>query len=361
MYYKQSEKQLHFNKQEHVIPAALGGIQKLENGVVSDEANERFSKIELNAIRNSPININRMRFGPGKRGSLNLKKLKNPIMKVLSKNGDDKIEFPLGFIFLGKSYVIPQVFLDFNDENNSFIPLYICSKFEGKSEFDINSDFKKRLIQFLKNKKRIYKLINMPFETKRHFIGIGYYRGKWYASTSHKFINMDILAQYLLPTLIKQVQENSETIGTPRSETIIDSAFKYKDQFTLDTKGFYFLYLKTAFNTLAFFKGTDFVCDEIFDEIRNSILSLSDIDKFIESDKIFIESNIRNKINKFPHLSHYVILCARKNNLTAYVSFYGEQPCIIKITDEYHGDNFIHGLICDHKKRKEFLLEDFNT
>ncbi|MFJ7738750.1 hypothetical protein ACIQ2D_20780 [Lysinibacillus sp. NPDC097287] len=30
IYYKQTDQQLHFDKEEHVIPAGLGGIEKLK-------------------------------------------------------------------------------------------------------------------------------------------------------------------------------------------------------------------------------------------------------------------------------------------------------------------------------------------
>lgn len=83
IYYKKTEPDLRFDKEEHIIPAGLGGIHKLEKGSVSDEANEKFSKIETVALRNSIIGFNRMNFGPGKRGSLNVKKIKSPVMRVL--------------------------------------------------------------------------------------------------------------------------------------------------------------------------------------------------------------------------------------------------------------------------------------
>ena len=66
IYYKKSEQHLRFDKEEHVIPAGLGGIQKLQRGTVSDEANEKFSKLETVVLRNSFIGLNRMNNGPGK-------------------------------------------------------------------------------------------------------------------------------------------------------------------------------------------------------------------------------------------------------------------------------------------------------
>ncbi len=42
VYYKDAEG-LRFEKQEHIIPAFLGGKKMLDQGVVSDQANELFS------------------------------------------------------------------------------------------------------------------------------------------------------------------------------------------------------------------------------------------------------------------------------------------------------------------------------
>lgn len=51
IYLKKSEPDVRFTKREHVIPAGLGGIAKLSLGVVSDEANEYFSPLEMETLR----------------------------------------------------------------------------------------------------------------------------------------------------------------------------------------------------------------------------------------------------------------------------------------------------------------------
>lgn len=359
IYYKKTDQYLQFDKGEHIIPAGLGGIQKLEKGTVSDEANEKFSKLETVALRNSFIAVNRMNFGPGKRGSLNVKKIKSPVMRLLKQEGESVVEFLLGFIFAGQSYIIPQIILDFDDEENTFTPMYMSTTLNEQSIDEFQIGLNKKLIQFLKNKKRLYKLVHMPFETIKHFINIGYYEGKWYAATSHKVINMDFLAQdLLLPMLKEMMQESNGNKELSKPEILNELRFNYKDKLNTDIATFYFLYLKTAFNALTFFKGTNYVCNEIFDEIRESIIDLKNISKFIYSDKCFFDSKIEAYVNDFPDKAHYVILCAKENKLIAYVSFYGEQPGKVILTDKYQGEDFIKGLICDWKNRKEIRLED---
>ena len=82
VYYKDAEG-LRFEKQEHIIPAFLGGKKMLDQGVVSDQANELFSGIEKHVSMESFININRMFLGPGKRGSKNPKKSGNAKVSVM--------------------------------------------------------------------------------------------------------------------------------------------------------------------------------------------------------------------------------------------------------------------------------------
>lgn len=82
VYYKDAEG-LRFEKQEHIIPAFLGGKKMLDQGVVSDQANELFSGIEKHVSMESFININRMFLGPGKRGSKNPKKSGNAKVSVV--------------------------------------------------------------------------------------------------------------------------------------------------------------------------------------------------------------------------------------------------------------------------------------
>ena len=75
VYYKDAGG-LRFEKQEHIIPAFLGGKKMLDQGVVSDQANELFSGIEKHVSMESFINIDRMFFGPGKKRKQKSKKIR---------------------------------------------------------------------------------------------------------------------------------------------------------------------------------------------------------------------------------------------------------------------------------------------
>lgn len=97
IYLKTDENQT-FDKEEHIFPAGLGGIEKLPKGYVSDYVNgEVFSKLELIFMRESIIAIDRMFLGPGKRGNLSKKKETKSKMAIYC-NSNNKDDISLGYI-----------------------------------------------------------------------------------------------------------------------------------------------------------------------------------------------------------------------------------------------------------------------
>lgn len=356
IYYKDSDN-LRFDKQEHVIPAGLGGKRMLEKGIVSDEANEKFSKVELVVLRNSIIGLNRMNNGPGKRGSLNLNKVKNPIMRVIKPDSYySQMEFLLGFIFMGKSVVIPQLTTYFDHQSITY--KYIAADINIPSVDDLQTEMNDKLIQFFKNKNRKYKLVTMPFNTDKLFIHIGFYQKNWYVATSMKGKPLlDVLAHELLPSLYKLKEKSKNQKMLSKVEFIEEVNFKFEDSLDMDFKSFYFLYLKTAFNALAYFKGAAFVLNNDFDEIRDSIIEVGDSGKFARLKEKHEQPKIEAYIEKFPNKAHYVIIFSEDNILSAYVSFYGETPAVIALGCRYEGEFFIDGLICDWENAEETRLK----
>ncbi len=108
IYRKTGEPSLHFTSREHVFPAGIGGNTTLQVGVVSDEANETFSPIELNFMRHSIISVFRQFAGPGKRGSLGPERATQSEVQVMHSVdlGDKPV---LAYASLGVPHVIPQV------------------------------------------------------------------------------------------------------------------------------------------------------------------------------------------------------------------------------------------------------------
>ena len=97
--------ELTYKNQEHIFPAGLGGKQMLPKGVVSDQANRLFSPLELKLMRHSLLAIDRMFFGPGKRGSRNPSKASKSVVNVGLQ--DDGLPV-LCYTAAGNPYNIPQ-------------------------------------------------------------------------------------------------------------------------------------------------------------------------------------------------------------------------------------------------------------
>jgi hypothetical protein len=114
IYLFNKNERLTYTKKEHVISAGIGGKRTLPRGYVSDQANELFSKYELMCLRHSPLQIARARHGPGKRGSYNIDDIDVPDVFSLQAshvNPSEKYVCPLGFLFLDKAYILPQVII----------------------------------------------------------------------------------------------------------------------------------------------------------------------------------------------------------------------------------------------------------
>lgn len=359
IYYKKSEG-LRFTKQEHIIPAGLGGKQMLGKGVVSDQANERFSKTELKVLRDSFIGLNRMNNGPGKRGSLKLKKVKNPTVTVIkSDSANHKIDTLLGFIFLGKSVVIPQLNTYWDDPP---FYRYVISNIDTSSVDFLKTKLNDNVIDFLESKERNYKSVHMPFTTDKKFVHIGLYEKTWYVTTSFKEqLVLDHFAHDILPTLYDLREKLKCAKYSFDLDYREDMVFKFKKELETNFSNFGFLYLKTAFNALAFVKGSEYVMNNIFDELRETILYVREPGKFIRLKKDLEHPEIESYIKKFPNKAHYVILFSKGKKINAYVSFYGEPPAVIELTNNYEEDNFMDGLICDWENREETRLEKWRS
>ncbi|RLQ84879.1 hypothetical protein [Planomicrobium sp. Y74] len=358
IYYKDRD-DLRFDKQEHIIPAGLGGKQMLEKGVVSDEANENFSKTELRVLRDSLIGLNRMNNGPGKRGSLKVKKVKTPTVTVLRSDlNNDKIDSLLGFIFMGKSFVIPQLTTYWEEYSLSY--QYVALNLDIPSVELFQIEMNEKTIQFLESKKRNYRPVHVPFTTDKNFVHIGYYKNNWYVATSFKKrLNVDVMAVDLLPVLYELREKLKNEKNSFKPEFMDEVVFKFENRLDMNFSDMGFLYLKTAFNTLAFFKGSKYVMHPSFDEVRETVLTVGESGKFIRLKDDLEHPDIESYIESFPDKAHYVILFSEDRNINAYVSFYREKPVVVKLGNNYEGEPFIDGLVCDWQNTEETRLEQW--
>ncbi|MEX1031438.1 MAG: hypothetical protein WDZ91_15555, partial [Paenibacillaceae bacterium] len=268
---------LKYSNQEHVIPAGLGGITKLPHGYVSDEANKFFSPYELRALRNSFLSVNRDNNGPGRRGSLNVQSIREPMIRIFEAVSPEKeldtllIPFRLGFLFSGIVQILPQIYIRFDEMWNMKRPLYVADNFSKNPEESL-SQFRTLLAPFFKNNHRKWIFIDTPISTSIKFVSIGYYDEKYFVCSSIQPFRMNNFADLILLRPLPELHP-----------FLLSSAATYNYSHNLgDLKdpAFPLVYIKTAFNALAFFMGQSFVLQSIFDPVRNSIWNVADLDQF---------------------------------------------------------------------------------
>jgi len=200
-------------------------------------------------------------------------------------------------------------------------------------------------VSFFKNKHRKFILVNPPTATSIKFVSIGYFEDKFYVCSSIKPFRINNFCDLLLLRPLPKLKP-----------FLLSSATTYHYSYDIgDFKdvSFPLVYIKTAFNALALFKGNSFALESIFDPLRNSICQTENLDSY------WIRSTMPpwliNWVNStVPPKSHFVVIHGQENTIEAYVSFYREPlNSKIRLTSNYTGSAFKIGLVCNWISRKE--------
>lgn len=352
VYYKDTEG-LRFEKQEHIIPAFLGGKKMLDKGVVSDQANELFSGIEKHAAMESFINIDRMFLGPGKRGSKNPKKAGSAKISVMcSQNG----RASLGYILMGKPKQIMQCFLETDTDG---------IKFTMAIDADQKDNLDKSVNQFwgeLKKidiKKAVYiSDLRIPENQKI----LGNYKGKWFLGYNST-LNKNVIEQEV-NEILEKIKDKKFIIDKSEGHKIVKEYPEFGIKYAMDMNKFFRFCAKVAFNVSTYLNGKEFMLNECFDEIREAIISGKNINNYVNLKPenpvgIFDALHYAEKYGE--HL-HSVICKKQENGYYAIVSFYGFKSCLlIKLTDNLNirPATAINGFFCDWENGKEYDMLNF--
>lgn len=331
IYLKTSDNQK-FEKEEHIIPAGIGGIKKLPKGYVSDYINgEVFSAMELNFMRESIISIPRMFIGPGKRGSLS-KKNESKSKVFIATSNNDKNELHLCYIKKGRPHSINQIYIN-NKRGEAALRLEV----ESNKEKFLN------ILEKINEHQRMIKIIDSDLQFDE--VIIGERDKKLYIACNNKNINMKNLKKNIDDVILKIKKGNSK-------EEIIEDKITAKIKYEFKIKEFTRISAKTVFNYIAFKYGQEFVLDDRFNIIRNYIVSGTG------------NANVRiiKKINygiDLPDDSHSIFVTKINNYLVGVVSFYGGNITVFvelcELNKYIHTqDNFFSGYICDWKNKREF-------
>lgn len=327
---------LTYKGREHIFPAAIGGIEKLPKGYVSDEANNYFAKLENELTHISTVSLCRSFLGPGKRGTGKKGKAVVSVMKL-----DDGNEPRLGYIFAGKPYVIHQI---------------VVSEKEGKilidrSEYDQYQDLKccgpyfiNKLKQFLeKNDLRFTYIYDAGLNNK---LLIGYANDNLFVASSNIEMKVDDVKKEMLK-IINSIKYRKDGIEVEASNV----AYCGKVSESVDAAR---AYAKIAFNVLAKIKGKEYINNDNFNGIREWILGENDVEFNCLPCK-----GMENIDKILPPYAHYCIFTNINNNLFACVKLY----IFLRIFNfgSIMGDDFKtpDGMICDWKHHKEYNLLNF--
>ncbi|PIH04174.1 hypothetical protein [Clostridium combesii] len=359
IYKKNSEKILTYKGEEHIIPAGLGGIQKLPRGIVSDEVNHLFSQREMIALRETFLSINRNNNGPGKRGSSSVKKVKSPTInlfevhsgKQLDDNNQlDTIYAPmrLGFLFYGEVQMITQIFFPIRPDWSFKWPRIITGTIKqvtNESTTAFVNDLKEFLAQPNKEAEKNYKIVCSEVKTNDKYFVLGLHNHMWFVNTS--------LPEKFIPKFFKMMEQ----VSVPNSIPVLLSTkacYHYRNILSkaLDNS-FEFVYVKTAFNVLAFHMGDDFVRENQFDAIRKAIIRGTNLFDY-KIDKEIPKWLIEWVNNVVKPKSHFVVIHGHDNLIEAYVSFYREPINFsICLSQNYNGTEFKKYFICNYLEHYE--------
>jgi hypothetical protein len=121
---------------------------------------------------------------------------------------------------------------------------------------------------------------------------------------------------------------------------------------------------KTAFNCLAFIKGSAFMLEKIFDPIRYAIYTGIGISQYVswaDQKEFLLDLSQLLQISKFGNNSHVIIIYRVGLSLRAVVCFYGlVNPLFVTLTNGFDGYyNETDGIICDWENKKEMRFSEF--
>lgn len=325
---------LTYQKQEHVFPAGLGGKQMLAHGVVSDQANELFSPMELKLMRHSLIAFERMMYGPGKRGSHNPAKASKSAVNVGLQDDGQPI---LCYTAAGKPYNIPQFH---RHENEATISV--------PRECD---DSEKQIKSFLKALEHFGE--KFSFLRSEHIpagdIIVGFSEGTYYVATNsvrpdNSYIKKEI------QSFLKNFQMQELKYGERHAE----QSHKLGEDPEIAR-----IYAKIAINVLALRKGSEYASLPNFSEIRKWILTGESSTEFFFLPQIQAEPP-DDIMKMIPQKAHWCVLICGNGKLDAVVCLYNRYIRRFTLGDLPDEKGFLlDGYICDWENEQEYTMMQF--
>ena len=332
--YLKNKEGLCYEKQEHVLPAALGCCTKLDKGIVSDQANEYFSPIERDVIKNSFIQIPRIIDGPGKRGKLSPKYATTSNVMVIEHGG----ETCLGYMKGEKGYILDQfVIRKLNDIQ--FIPHSI------ESDVQKSIDFLKEKIVNMKDKYVPVDLLHNVSES----IFFTFYDGKIHIGYSGE------LPQKKLDDIIDVFRNEFTQRKMKLVEGGISGILEVKENIINISK----VVAKSAVNTLAFLKGAECIKRTTdFEAIIKKIFSEND--EILSVVSTMENADIAKQSFKLKDDQQACLIFCEGKKLTSWVFFYN-RLWEVELCDNLSMsfELIFDGIVCDWKNRRDYRYQEY--
>ncbi len=323
--------ELTYVDQEHVFPAGLGGKAMLDKGVVSDQANKRFSKMELKLMRESLLAMDRMLFGPGKRGSLNPIDASKSLVNVAVQDDGKPV---LAYTAAGKPYCIPQFSLH-NHEVSITAP-------------NEHGDTQTQITEFIDRLQRFEgRFVFLPSKEipEKEFL-LGWFDGKYYVAANGNRPAEDAVQQEINKLVkhfeMKEIQERDDHAR--------------QNHRLCETPEIARMYAKVAMNALAWLKGEKYAAHPNFEDIRKWIVTGEAEKDYFSLPHLEVEpKGFAGEI--IPSKAHWCVFVQLGTQLGVTVSFYN---CYYRnfILGELPAERVFYpdGFICDWKNEKEYTL-----
>jgi len=340
IYYKDKDS-LNYQGQEHIFPAAIGGIMTLPKGYVSDEFNSAISKLEQNFIRESFISIARQLEGPGKRGRQSEKYATKSKVFVV-QNSTNNCVSGLAYIKLGKPHEILSIKLNIE----TGVIEFGYSKDLYKGEIDHKAMFTSycKAVETL----RIREILDDRLPKDIVFFGVD----TEVEENHNAFFAKHPESLYELnEEIIHRIGISLEEAGTGQN-IIYRPLLRQGITFRLDDLR---VYGKIAFNFLAHIMGYEYARRKDFDGFRNWI-AFGNGEGFV---MLHNEYNFYYSLGLKPPSVHHVILIKVESALLAHISFYGGLGAVATLSRNFTDDFKETGLFCDWRSKKEYSLEEY--
>ncbi|MFL5763586.1 MAG: hypothetical protein ACJ77K_06545 [Bacteroidia bacterium] len=335
--YYQNRPELSYKSQEHVFPAAIGGIAMLPKGYVSDQFNNDISKLERIVIKESMVGFARELEGPGKRGKLSAKHAtKSPISLI--ESAEERGRFALGYVQGPKTYEISNY--QFNTQTGF-----------GSFSFPVDKDFeyfKSKCYVFNPERLRLLVYEELPINEVVFGIGEGVEKGYDY------FIAKNPSNEFSLSLERCKLIADKMIMTSQPQKKIYQPIVSKKLYLSIDQLR---IYAKIAFNYLASIKGKEYVCDQRFDPIRNWISNGGE-NSFAALGNT--ESNLLERMGiVFPKSFHFLAIHSNERGLWAKVFLYNMLYVDVQLSTSPFPDIPLEGFLCDYKNKTEYHFREY--